>query len=68
MRVKRPWKESGPLKQSYYDIVGRRMLSAKKSFKKKDRFEIVDEGVQQVVDQRFGIKVARENVDHGQRE
>ena len=44
------------------------MLSAKKSFKKKDRFEIVDEGVQQVVDQRFGIKVARENVDHGQRE
>ena len=60
-----PWKESAPLKQSYYDIVGRRMLSAERSFKKKDRCEIVDEGVQQLVDHRFGIKVAREN---GQRE
>ena len=68
VQVKMPWKESGLPKQSNYDLFLRRMYSAEKSFKKKDRFEIVDQELQKLVDQGFVIKVARENVDHGQRE
>ena len=64
VQVKMPWKETGPPKQSNYDIALKRMYSAEKSFKKKDCFEVVDEEVQKLVEQGFVIKVPCENVDH----
>jgi len=63
-----PWKETGPPKQSNYDIALKRMYSAEKSFKKKDFFEAVDEEVQKLVDQGYVIKVPNEIVRHGQPE
>ena len=68
VQVRMPWKETGPPKQSNYDIALKRMYSAEKSFKKKDCLAIVDEEVQKLVDQSFVIKVPPENVDHSQQE
>ena len=68
VQVKMAWKETGPPKQSNYDIALKRMYSAEKSFKKKDCLAIVDEEVQKLVDQSFVIKGLPENVDHSQQE
>ena len=68
VQVKMPWKETGPPKQSDYDIALKRMYSAEKSFKKKDCLAILDEEVQKLVDQSFVIEVPPENVDHSQQE
>lgn len=68
VQVKMPWKETGPLKQSNYDIALKRMYSVEKLFKKKDYFEIVDDEVQKLVDQGLVIKVTNEIVNHGQPE
>ena len=67
VQVRMPWKETGPPKQSNYEIALKRMYSGEKSFKKKDCFAIVDEQVLKLVDQSFVIKVPPENIDHSQR-
>ena len=67
VQVRMPWKETGPPKQSNYEIALKRMYSGEKSFKKKDCFAIVDEQVLKLVDQSFVIKVPPENVDLSQR-
>lgn len=68
VQVRMPWKETGPPKQSNYEIALKRMYSGEKSFKKKDCFAIVDEQVLKLVDQSFVIKVPPENIDHSQKE
>ena len=68
VQVRKSWKETGPPKQSNYDIVLKRMYSAEKSFKKIDFLAILDEEVQKLVDQSFVIKVPPENIDHSQQE
>ena len=68
VQVRMPWKETGPPKQSNYEIALKRMYSGEKSFKKKDCFAIVDEQVLKLVDQSFVSKVPPENIDHSQKE
>ena len=68
VQVRMSWKETGPPKQSNYDIALKRMYSAEKSFRKIENLAIVDEEVQKLVDQSFVIKVPPENVDHSQQE
>ena len=68
VQVRKSWEETGPPKQSNYDIALKRMYSAEKSFKKIDCLAILDEEVQKLVDQSFVIKVPPENIDHSQQE
>ena len=68
VQVRMSWKETGPSKQSNYDIALKRMYSAEKSFKKIDCLAIVDEEVQKLIDQSFVIKVQPENIDHSQQQ
>ena len=53
IQVRMPWKEGGPPKRSNYDIALKRMFSAEKSFLKRGCFEVVDEEVRKLLDQKL---------------
>lgn len=63
-----PRNEDVPPKHSNYDIALKRMLSVSKSFQRKECFEIVIDKVQKLLQEDFGIKDPKEEVDHSQPE
>ena len=64
LQVKMPWKESGPPKQSNYDIALKRMLSSEKTFSRKDCYQEILTEVERLVQDEFVKEIPPEEVNH----
>ncbi len=68
VEVKMPWKESGPLRQSNYNVAYQTMLSSEKSFRNRKCFDEVQIEVQKLKEQEFVIEVPPDQVNHNKPE
>ena len=68
VEVKMPWKESGPPRQSNYNVAYQRMLSSEKSFRNKKCFDEIQIEVQKLKEQEFVIEVPPDQVNHNKPE
>lgn len=68
VQVRMPWKETGPLKKSDYDLALKRMYSTETNFKRKDCLKVIESEVQKLLDQKFVIEVPSDQVNHNQKE
>lgn len=68
VRVKMPWKECGPPKESNYSLALQRMYSTEKTLHKDGAVEVIDAEVQKLLEQGFVIKVPEQDINHNQAE
>ena len=64
----RLWKETGPPKNSNYDLALKKMCYTKTNFKRKVCLEVIELEVQKYLDHKFVIEVASYQINHNQKE
>ena len=64
VQVHMPWKDKGLPKESNYDIAYKRMISAEKTFRRKDCLAVKQDEVQKLLEQGFVREVPPEQINH----
>ena len=64
VQVRMPWKDEGPPKETNYDVAYKRMISSKRTFRKKDCLEVIQDEVQKLLEQEFVKEVPPEQINH----
>jgi len=63
VQVHMPWKDKGLPKESNYDIAYKRMISAEKTFRRKDCLAVKQDEVQKLLEQGFVREVPPEQIN-----
>ena len=64
VQVRMPWKDEGPPKETNYDVAYKRMISSRRTFRRKDCLEVIQDEVQKLLEQEFVKEVPLEQIKH----
>ena len=64
VQVRMPWKDEGPPKETNYDVAYKRMISSRRTFRRKDCLEVIQDEVQKLLEQEFVKEVPPEQMNH----
>ena len=64
IQVRMPWKDSGPPKESNYQMAHDRMISFERTLQRKNCSEVIQEEINKLLEQEFVIEIPPEKVNH----